>query len=136
MTKAEIIGFCKANPTCWLATLEKGEPRVRALGIYEVEETGIIIQTQKGKDLYTQLYADGRVELCFNNLKEGIQIRIRGKATPIEDIEAKKKALAKRPFLQKFITGPQDIGLFLLKNGKATVWTMSVNMQPKDYIQL
>jgi pyridoxamine 5'-phosphate oxidase len=136
MNKAEILAFCKANNPAWLATLENGEPRVRAMGIYKIEESGIIIQTQKGKDVYDQLYKSPDVELCFYNQKEGTQIRIRGKVTPIEDVTVKAQAIVDRPFLQKFTKGPQDVGLFLLKNGKAHVWNMTTNMQPKTFVQL
>ncbi len=106
------------------------------MGIYKIEETGFIIQTEKGKDVYDQLYQNPDVELCFNNLKEGIQVRVRGKVTPIEDISAKAQVLVDRPMLQKYTTGPQDVGMFLLKNGKATVWTMAVNLEPKTWVQL
>jgi uncharacterized pyridoxamine 5'-phosphate oxidase family protein len=137
MNKSEILAFCKANGPCWLATLEDGEPRVRAMGIYKIEESGIIIQTQKGKDIYNQLYKNPPVELCFNNLKEGIQVRIRGKVKPIEDVAAKKQCLeVDRPFLKKFVSKPEDVGLFLLKNGTAHVWSMATNMQPKTFVQL
>ena len=41
------------------------QPRVRALGMWYADDTGFHLQTATMKDLYLQLKADPRVELCF-----------------------------------------------------------------------
>lgn len=136
MNKSEILEFCNANRVAYLATLEDGAPRVRAMGIYRIGEDGIIIQTFKFKDVYKQMSASPDVELDFHSMKDGMQVRIRGKVKPLDDIELKKQVLEERPNLKKFVSSPEDVGLFLLKNGVAHVWTMATNADPKVFIDL
>ena len=76
MDKGEILAFMTANPTCYLATVEGNRPHVRAMIIYRADESGIIFQSWTAKDVFKQLCDNPAVELCFNNYKEGIQIRV------------------------------------------------------------
>jgi len=89
MNKAEILAFLNANHTCHLATVEGNKPHVRAIGIYRADENGIIFHTEKAKDLYKQLSKNRNVELCFNNYKDRIQVRVSGTVEPVDDMELK-----------------------------------------------
>lgn len=136
MNKSELIAFIKENPSCHLATIEDGAPRVRAMHIYKAEEDELLIQTFKSKDLYKQLCQNPEIELCFNNYQDGIQVRVRGAVEPVEDDSAIKKALEVRPFLKQFVDQGQEVALFRLKEGLAHIWTMNTNFDPKTYIKL
>ncbi len=138
MNKSEILTFLNANPDCHLATVEGNKPHVRGMEIYKADENGIIIQTSKVKDLYKQLSANPNVELCFNNYKDGIQVRVSGAVELDEDTELKKEVLAKRQFLKPLVEkeGYEVIAIYRLKKGAATVWTFPTNLAPKTYIQL
>jgi uncharacterized pyridoxamine 5'-phosphate oxidase family protein len=138
MDKAEVLAFLNDNHDCHLATVEGNKPHVRAIGIYRADENGIIIQTSKVKDLYKQLSANPNVELCFNNSKGSMQIRVSGKVELDEDIELKKEILAKRQFLKPIVDkkGLDVLAIYWLRKGVATVWTFPTNFAPKTYIQL
>lgn len=138
MDKKEIIDFINKNPTCHMATLEDGKPRVRAMGMYHADENGIIIQLSEVKDIYKQLVKDPETELCFANPKEGIQVRIRGRMELLEDAELKKAVVEKRPFLKPLVEkhGWGVIKMYCLKHGLAHVWTPKVNFDPKTFVQL
>jgi pyridoxamine 5'-phosphate oxidase len=137
MTKNEILDFIKNHPVCFLATVEDNKPHVRGIGIYGADENGIIIQTCKIKDIYKQLTKNPEVELCFNDLKDWIQIRVSGKVEIIEDMDMKQKVIADRTFLKPLVDakGYDVIALYRLK-GKATVWTMGANLEPKTYVEI
>jgi pyridoxamine 5'-phosphate oxidase len=138
MDRAEIFAFLNANHDCHLATVEGNKPHVRAIGIYRADEDGIIIQTTKVKDLYKQLSANPDVELCFNDAKGSLQIRVSGTLELDEDIELKKKILAKRHFLKPIVDkkGYEVLAIYRLKKGLAAVWTFRTNFEPKTYIRL
>ena len=55
MDKKEILEFLNANRTSYFATIERGAPRVRAIGIVKADDDGILIQTWKSKELSKQL---------------------------------------------------------------------------------
>ena len=135
MTKAEILTLIKANPTAYMATVEGRKPHVRAMGIYEADESGIIIQTWTIKDIHKQILKNPEVELCFNDLKSGTQVRISGKAEIINDLDFKKKVVEKRAFMRPTVEekGWDVVALYRIK-GKATVWTRAANFEPKTYI--
>jgi pyridoxamine 5'-phosphate oxidase len=138
MDKAEILAFLNEYHDCHLATVEGDKPHVRAIGIYRADEKGIIIQTSKVKDLYKQLSANPNVELCFNDTKGSLQVRVSGRLELDEDIELKKEILAKRQFLKPIVDqkGLDVLAIYWLKKGLATVWTFRTNFDPKTYIQL
>ncbi len=135
MTKSEIIELIKANPTSYMATVEGNKPHVRGMGIYDVDENGIIIQTWTIKDIHQQIVKNPEVELCFNDRKAGIQVRISGRAEIITDLEFKKKVVEKRQFMKPTVEkkGWDVVALYRVR-GKATVWTMAANFDPKTYV--
>ena len=137
MTKEEIFELIKANPIAWMATVEGDQPRVRAMGIPKADENGIIIQTWTIKDIHQQVVDNPKMELCFNDLKGGIQVRVSGAAEIINDVDAKVKMVEDRPFMKPTVEehGIDVVALYRLK-GKATVWTMDKNFEPKEYIDL
>jgi len=137
MTKAEIIELINKNPTSYMATVEGNKPHVRGMGIYSADENGIIIQTWTMKDIHQQILNNPEVELCFNDTKAGIQVRVSGRVEIIQDLDLKKKVVEKRPFMKPTVEekGYGVVALYRLK-GKATVWTMATNFEPKTYIDL
>jgi pyridoxamine 5'-phosphate oxidase len=138
MDKDEILAFLNTYHDCHLATVEGNKPHLRAIGIYRADENGIIIQTTKVKDLYKQLSANPNVELCFNDAKGSLQVRVSGKLELDENIELKKEILAKRQFLKPIVDkkGYEVLAIYWLRKGVATVWTFATNFDPKTYIQL
>ena len=137
MTKEEILALIKANPIAWMATVEGDQPRVRAMGISKADEDGIIIQTWTIKDIHQQVVDNPKMELCFNDLKGGTQVRVTGTAEIITDVAAKEKVVEERPFMKPMVEkhGIDVVALYRLK-GKATVWTMAQNFDPKEYVDL
>jgi pyridoxamine 5'-phosphate oxidase len=137
MTKDEILKLIKSHPTSFMATVEGNKPHVRGIGIYDVDENGIIIQTWTIKDIHQQVLNNPEVELCFNDLKAGIQVRVSGKVEIIGDTELKEKVVEKRPFMKPTVEkrGLGVVALYRIK-GKATVWTMATNFVPKTYVDL
>jgi pyridoxamine 5'-phosphate oxidase len=139
MTKKEILAVLNANPTGWVATVEGNKPHVRAMGIYKMDEDGIIFQSWTLKDMSKQLQKNPEVEICFNDLKGGVQVRVSGKVELIQDKAVKEEFLSKRERLKPLVEakgGLDVLVLYRLKHGQATVWTMAANFDPKTYVEL
>jgi len=144
MTKEQIFELMRNNPVFHLATVEGNQPRCRALLLYKADENGIIFHTGSMKDLYKQIKENPNAELCFNDFKNNIQVRVAGKLEEIEDIRLKDEISAhpSRTFLKPWRESGQlsdfysTFKVFQLKNGKAIIWTMDTNFAPKNIIDL
>lgn len=142
MNKEQMFELMSKNPAFHMATVEKGEPRVRGMLLYKADEDGIVFHTGTMKEVYQQVLENPKVELCFN--AGGVQIRVRGELEIVDDIKVKDE-IAEHPsrkFLQGWkASGPlqnfyDTFAVFKLKDGKASTWTIEQNFAPKEYIQL
>jgi len=144
MEKQEIFNLMNNNPVFYLATMEDSQPRVRGMLLYKVDEDGIIFHTGTMKDLYQQISACPKVEMCFNDFKAGVQVRVRGTLEEIKENKVKDEISEhpSRNFLKAWKeSGPlQDFystfAVFCLKDGIANTWTMVDNFKPKADIYL
>jgi pyridoxamine 5'-phosphate oxidase len=126
MNRKEILEFVKRNTTSYMATLENGEPRVRAMDTPHIDQNGITFCTGTGKDVARQLLADPSVELCYWSAEEGIQLRIRGKMERLDDQELKQLIVeTKFTFLKPVVEqyGWDTLTLFRLSCGKVRTWS-------------
>ena len=94
----EVWQFLKECGVYYLATDDKGQPRVRPFGTAEIFEGKLYIQTGKKKDCYRQLLENPNAEICC--FKDGKWLRIAGKLIPDDRVEAKKDMLDKNPSLR------------------------------------
>ena len=137
-SKNEIYEFINENPYFHLASLEGDQPRVRTILLYRADENGIIFHTGAQKDLFKQLGNNPRVEMCFNNYQDNIQVRITGITELVDDLAIKKEIVNERDFLKPFIeeSGYEMLAVYRVKDCVATIWTMANNLEPKKYIEL
>jgi len=144
MTSQEIIELINRNPVFHLATVEGDQPRVRGMMLYKADESGIVFHSGIMKDVYRQVVNNPKVELCFNDFKNNVQVRVSGKLEIVDDNNLKDE-ICEHPSRQ-FLRGWRESGslqdfyksfvVFRLKNGTATTWTMETNFAPKEFIQL
>ena len=144
MTSKEIMELINSNPVIFLATAEGDQPRVRGMLLYKADESGIVFHSGTMKDVYGQVVANPKAELCFNDFKPGIQVRVNGELEIIDDNNLKDE-ICEHPTRQ-FLRGWRENGsledfynsfvVFRLKGGRATTWTMETNFAPKEYVQL
>ena len=142
MNKKQILEAINKSPVFYLATVENDQPRVRGMLLYKADEEGIIFHTAKIKELFNQIIANNKVELCFNY--ENTQIRISGKLELVDDNNLKDEILEHptRAFLKPWansITKEEfydQLVVCKLKSGVATLWTMEKNLEPKEVVYL
>jgi pyridoxamine 5'-phosphate oxidase len=139
MNIQDCIKFSNENPICYLATAEKDQPRVRALGFWFADETGFYFQTSSIKEFPHQLKKNPKTEVCFYKHEGmiGSMLRISGEVEFIDDANLIERVLKDRPFLKSFgltVDSPTII-LFKIAHGQAHLWTMNNNLKPKEIIE-
>lgn len=135
MSFQECIEFITENPGCALATMDGEQPRVRGMIPLWTREDGIYFTTAGSKNLYSQLIANPKVELCFMRLNPLKGLRVTGEVEIIKDIEVKSKALEERSFLKALglerADDPNFI-LFRVAHGEAHFWKWENNLREAE----
>jgi pyridoxamine 5'-phosphate oxidase len=126
MERSEVLEFVRRNPTSFMATVENGEPRVRAMDTPVVDERGLTFCTGSVKDVCRQLSENPEVELCYWNREEGLQVRIRGRMKILDDLALKEQIVETRftflkPVVEQF--GWEALTLFRLSSGEVRTWS-------------
>jgi uncharacterized pyridoxamine 5'-phosphate oxidase family protein len=129
MELKDIYEFANINPLCYLATAEGDQPRVRAFTMWYAGDKGFYFFTTKPKEVYRQLKANPKVEVCFYATQSGVMMRATGEAAFVEEAETRKKLLEDQPYIKRMITGPDDpnLAIFRVQNGEAYFWTIADN---------
>ena len=72
----EVVKYLQECGTFYLATVEGDQPHVRPFGAVCEFEGKLYIITNNKKDVYNQMKANGKVEICGMN--QGTWIRVKG----------------------------------------------------------
>jgi pyridoxamine 5'-phosphate oxidase len=132
MSLKEYADFANENKTCYLATVEGDQPRVRALGMWYADETGFYFQAQTVKAMIKQLEKNPNVEVYFSTQNFSRAMRVSGKVKFITDLKIRAKCIEERPFVKNFgITEPDNplLAVFHLYTGEAYFWTFGDSMK-------
>jgi pyridoxamine 5'-phosphate oxidase len=127
--------FANEVKTCYLATVDGDQPRVRALGMWYADETGFYFQAQTVKAMCKQLEKNPKVEGYFNAKDFSKVMRVTGKVRFIDDLAVRAKCIEDRPFVKNFgITEPENplLAVFQIYTGEAYFWTMADSMKEAD----
>ena len=116
----EVYKYLKESaPTYYLATVDGDQARVRPFGTIDLFEDKLYIQTGKAKDVYKQIVANPKVELCA--CAGPTWLRITGELVPDDRVEAKKHMLDAYPNLRKMYDENDDnTAVLYFKNAVAT----------------
>jgi pyridoxamine 5'-phosphate oxidase len=132
----EYVKFANDTRTCYLATVEGDQPRVRAMGMCFADETGFYFNTESVKALSKQLAKNQKVEIIFHHTKPGPDagkvMRLSGKVEFVNDPAIRARIYKDRQFLKGVgITTPEDprLVVFRISKGEAFFWTMAENMK-------
>lgn len=115
----EVFDFLKKAQTYFLATADGDQPRVRPFGTIDEFEGKLYIQTGKSKDVYKQIQANPKVEICAAS---GIQwLRISARLVADDRVEPKKHMLDNYPDLRAMYDENDDNTIVLyLEDATAT----------------
>lgn len=139
MTTQEMFQLMNENPAFHLATVEGDQPRVRGMLLFRADENGIIFHTASTKDVFAQIKANPKAEMCF--FGKGIQIRVTGVLEQVFDEKLKEEIYAhpSRGFLKAWKENGFDddlLQIFVMKKCTAVTWTMETNFAEKELVSL
>jgi uncharacterized pyridoxamine 5'-phosphate oxidase family protein len=126
MELKDCIEFANANRTCYLASADGDQPRVRVLGLWFAEERGFYFQTETVKALDRQLRNNKKVEVCFYGGTPPKVMRVTGIVEFVEDADLKARIMKERAFLKGM---DNIVSIFRIARGEAYFWTMADNMK-------
>ena len=110
--------FLKEANTYYLATTEGDQPRVRPFGTAHIFEGKLYIQTGKVKDVYRQLLANPKAEICACMKAEWL--RESGELIEDDRREARQSMLDDYPSLQSMYSADDgNTAVFYFKNATA-----------------
>ena len=110
--------FLKEAKTYYLATTEGDKPRVRPFGTAHIFEGKLYIQTGKVKDVYRQLLANSKAEICACMKDEWL--RVSGELVEDDRREARQSMLDAYPSLQSMYSADDgNTAVFYFKDATA-----------------
>ena len=117
-----VIKFLTENINVFLATVDKGEPRVRPFNFMLEEGGKLYFCTNNTKDVYVQLKAHPFVELSTSNQKYE-WLRVRGGVRFTDDLPMKAKVLETSQLVKSiYKTADNPIfEVFYIEHGHATL---------------
>jgi len=125
MNRQDILSFVRNHPTSFLATVDNGDPRVRAMQTAYIDDEGLVFCTGVHKDVCNQLRSNSHVELSYWSEEEGLQLRLRGRMEPV-DSQALKEHIVNTSFafLKPVVAehGYDSLALFRLRAGEYLCW--------------
>ncbi len=121
----EALEFLRSCGTFYLATVEGDQPHVRPFGAVCEFEDKLYFVTNNQKEVYKQMLANGKVEMC--GMSKGKWIRVMGTAKLDERREARVAMMdANGPALSKMYTVDDNLMVvFYLEDATATIYSFT-----------
>lgn len=138
MNFKDCIKFATENPVCFVATLDRDQPRVRAFLMWFADENGFYFTTLSPKPVSEQLKQNPKVEVCFYNnatdLQAARQMRVTGEVELLTDEVLTKKAAEERTVLEQITRQAIEplMEVFRIHSGQAHFWTMAEILKERD----
>jgi uncharacterized pyridoxamine 5'-phosphate oxidase family protein len=138
MNFQDCIKFATENPICFLATADRDQPRVRSLALWFANENGFYFSLLSPKQVYKQLKANPKVEVCFYNnppdLMDAKQMRVTGKVEFVDEEKLQKKATEDMAAIEQLIGKPVGHLCRILRvhSGEAWFFTLADNLKEPE----
>ncbi|MDR2672192.1 MAG: pyridoxamine 5'-phosphate oxidase family protein [Coriobacteriales bacterium] len=122
----KVYEFLKKVQTYYLATTAGDQPHVRPFGTIDLFEDRLYIQTGKSKDVFAQISANPKVEICAFDPEDGSWIRVAGSLVVDERTEAEQHLLDAYPQLaERYQAGDGNNRVLYLKDATATFFSFT-----------
>lgn len=96
----EVQAYLKECGTFYIATTEGEQPRVRPFGVSEIINGRLYIMTGKVKDVFKQMAANGKFEICALKPSGSEWMRLSGTLVNDETLAVKEEFLNRNPGLK------------------------------------
>lgn len=96
----EVQAYLKECGTFFIATTDGDQPRVRPFGVSEIINGRLYIMTGKVKDVFKQMAANGKFEICALKPSGSEWMRLSGTLVNDETLAVKEEFLNRNPGLK------------------------------------
>ncbi len=104
----EVQAFLKECGAFFIATVDQDQPRVRPFGVSEIINGRLYIMTGKVKDVYKQIAANGKFEICALKPSGTEWLRLSGTLVTDDTRENKVEFLERNPGLKSMYSADDD----------------------------
>ena len=126
----EVLAYLKECGAFFLATNEGDQPRVRPFGAVDIIDDRLYIMTGKVKDVFKQMDANAKIEICGMKASGAEWMRLCGKAVNDDTLSVKEKFLELNPELKSMYKA-DDGNMAVLYITDATATFYSFTEAPK-----
>lgn len=104
----EVQAYLKECGAFFIATVDGDQPRVRAFGVSEIIDGRLYIMTGKVKDVFKQMAANGKFEICALKPSGSEWMRVSGTLVNDETLSVKETFLERNPGLKSMYKADDD----------------------------
>ena len=104
----EVQAYLKECGAFFIATTDNDQPHVRPFGVSEVIDGNFYIMTGKVKDVYKQIAANGKFEICALKKSSTEWMRLSGTLVPEESVALKEEFLNRNHGLKSMYKADDD----------------------------
>lgn len=116
----EVQAFLKECNAFFIATADGDQPHVRPFGVSEIIDGRLYIMTGKVKDVYKQMAANGKFEICALKPSGSEWIRVSGTLVNDETLSVKEDFLNRNEGLKSMYKADDDnMAVLYITNGTA-----------------
>ena len=116
----EVQAFLKECNAFFIATADGDQPHVRPFGVSEIIDGRLYIMTGKVKDVYKQMAANGKFEICALKPSGSEWIRVSGTLVNDETLSVKEEFLNRNEGLKSMYKADDDnMAVLYITNGTA-----------------
>ena len=116
----EVQAYLKECGAFFIATADGDQPHVRAFGVSEIIDGRLYIMTGKIKDVFKQMAANGKFEICALKPSGSEWMRVSGTLVNDETLSVKETFLERNPSLKAMYKADDDnMAVLYITNGVA-----------------
>ena len=122
----EVQAYLKECGAFFIATTDGDQPHVRAFGVSEIINGRLYIMTGKVKDVYKQMAANGKFEICALKKSGSEWMRVTGTLVNDDDLAVKEEFLNRNESLKSMYKADDDnMAVLYITNGTARFCSFS-----------
>jgi uncharacterized pyridoxamine 5'-phosphate oxidase family protein len=122
----EVQAFLKECNAFFIATADGDQPHVRPFGVSEIIDGRLYIMTGKVKDVYKQMAANGKFEICALKPSGSEWIRVSGTLVNDETLSVKEEFLNRNEGLKSMYKADDDnMAVLYITNGTARFFSFA-----------
>ena len=116
----QVQAYLKECGAFYIATVDGDQPRVRPFGVSEIINGRLYIMTGKVKDVYKQMAANGKFEICALKPSGSEWMRLSGTLVTDETLAIKEEFLNRNPSLKRMYSADDgNMAILYITNATA-----------------